>query len=509
MKNSSSDKIITKEKSIKFKKFRFFVVPHNEFIRKIINNIGKNKILYFIKYSVIVANVVILALDSTTLSNKEIKILNILDFACLTFFVVELILYFLLNPKEFIKNKLNIIDLILFIVNIIGLAHLLWLEKLYDLADSKKNFYSIIRSFQVIRIIKILMKKEFFPGIATLLFEIFGIILKLKDFLIITLIFFIWITLMGRDLYSTQTPNYYENFTQYTEFSRCNYQTFGNSFFSNLIMFFNEDWNLNASIHYRLYSPINSIYLTFNILTLAIFLNKFFLALLINGIIQSKKMKNLITNKSFPLARFKNLHFFIWIKNLNLTKLCSKFNFLQLKFSKATFFIKYLDSLFEKNFFFQKLMFIFCCFSLLLVGLHDDFSPDDNGYNILLKMLDLPMFAIFILELIVLILNKQNSLFSQKIVIRLIVCVSYLVYFITNINILKLLMLFRFVLMIHRNKGLKRAVHALLLSLSEIFYLFAIFFLFILLFGCIGVKLFKGELWKCSIFDKNLLKLPL
>lgn len=104
------------------------------------------------------------------------------------------------------------------------------------------------------------------------------------------------------------------------------------------------------------------------------------------------------------------------------------------------------------------------------------------------------------------VLNEKNQFFSQKIMIRFVIFVSYLLYFITNLKILKLLVLFRFVLIITHYDGLNRAVQALFLSFWDILYLFAIYFLFIFLFATIGVKLFKGTMWKCKNLNDEIME---
>ena len=55
-------------------------------------------------------------------------------------------------------------------------------------------------------------------------------------------------------------------------------------------------------------------------------------------------------------------------------------------------------------------------------------------------------------------------------------------------------------------KGLKKAVLALFYSLWEIFQLLVFFFLFILLFAAIGVKLYKGSMYLCQNLDEETME---
>lgn len=489
-------------------KFKRFTLNSKNTLKPYFKTIDMNRAFRIVSYVTMLINTLILAFDSTTLSDYHRKTLAAIDFGCMIFFFLETLWFFLTDPKHFFKETFNIIDFFLFVLNLTSLIYFSFFGSMEFIFQSDDNLYSFIRSFQIIRINRILFETKIVPGIATLLKEMFEIIANLKHFLILTLIFFLLITLMGRDLYSPESANIEHYINMRRDFARCNFQSFSKSFFSNLLMFFNEDWNINTSIHHKIYNPKNTIYLILNILTLAIFLNKFFLALLINGLIKNKKMKNLINKNSDFLKFFKKIRNIILNISKKLTKCFSKSHLSRFRTQLKKNFIwkTYIENLFENNPHIEKAMFILSCFSLILVGLRDDFQSEDSNYNSILKKLDLPIFSIFTMEYFVMVLNEKNKFFSQKIMIRFVIFVSYMLYFITNVKILKLLVLFRFVLIITHYDGLNRAVKALFLSFWDILYLFAVYFLFIFLFTTIGVKLFKGTMWKCKNLNDQIME---
>lgn len=465
-----------------------------------------NKKHYFDLFSslLIITNLIILAIDSVSLSKGDAEILAIFDFVCIQLFFCEVLMLIIISPKQFFNSFFNVTDFFLLIINFFAIFYLFFgkhgsLSELHD-----RSLYSFIRSLQVLRMNRLVFSTKIFPGISSLMLEMLEVVAALKHFLILILIFFLWITLMGRDLFSMQIIN--KNFLSdlSVEIERMNFKSFFKSLIANIMIFFNEDWNITTSTHMKLYHPVNCLFLIFCIMTLAMFLNKFFLALLINGLIQTKKMKNFLKQHSLFQKIFLKLQLFILLKIEKLPEIP------RLKwslFKKNSILKQKISGFLENNLIFEKAMLCCCCFSLLLVGLHNNFENDQSTYNSILKYLDLPILIIFIFELIILCIDEKNRFFSQKIIIRFVICLSYLLYFITDLSGLKILVVFRFLLIINQYKDLKRAVQALLVSFWEIIYLFAFYFLFILLFAIIGVKLFKGVMWSCQNIELKFVSL--
>lgn len=90
---------------------------------------------------------------------------------------------------------------------------------------------------------------------------------------------------------------------------------------------------------------------------------------------------------------------------------------------------------------FDQIMFAVCCFSLILVALHDPFQSAESRFNKTLKFLDIPVLVILIFEILLLSLTEKNGLLQKKTIFRLIICVVYLIYFISDIQFLKYLLL--------------------------------------------------------------------
>ena len=492
-------------------------------------NTSKSKTLKFVifeylSYFLIVIDTVILSVDSNERTKYELKILLCIDFVCLLYFFIEIKIRLFLQRSKFFTSLTNLMDLVLFVVNISILIYLKAknIDIFNDFFEGQYySIYSIIRSIQIARIYRLLISEKLSKGIATMALEMIKILKEVMNFLIILCIFILLMSLIGRDLFvNAKIMQDLGNKLIEEEIHRMNLNNILRSVMTNLMIFFDEDWHLIMINHMKAYGATFMVYFTINVLILTMFLNKFFLALLINKLIESKNMRNLIKSS----APFK--HF------IPFSKLFLKWKLLYSNYSQKILDVcnlKILDHAISKKYKFHlfdifkkygnylkkinskeldKFMFFVCCFSLLLVALNDPFQPIDSTYNRNLKLLDIPVLIIFLFEILVLSITEKKGLFQEKTIFRLGICVVYIIYFISDIHILKIFVTLRFILIIQFYKGLRKAVMALLYSLWDIFQLLVFFFLFILLFAAIGVKLHKGAFTKCqNLSEEDLEKI--
>jgi len=467
-----------------------------------------------LSYSLIILDTIVLCFDSISLTNFELKVLNIIDFVCLIYFFIEVLIRLSSHGKKFFKNLTNFLDIFLFVLNLSSLIYLKTqdLDIFGDFNDNFYSYYALIRSFQIARIYRLLISKKLWLGIATMALEMIKILKKVLNFLVLLVLFLLIMSLIGRDLFiNAQINKNLENQIISEEIQRMNMSNILRSVMTNFMLFYDEDWFIIMINHMKAYGTGYLFYFILNILISTMFLNKFFLALLINKLIESKDMRSLIEETN-PFSKLKVLYSLYSQKLFDFFRNKPKLNkdFIIVvphvgSFERFKQYVKFFMNKNSKGF--DKFMFLVCFFSLILVALNDPFQSNDSPYNSILRFWDIPVFTIFIFELFVLFLTEKKGLFSENTLFRLGICVIYLINFFDDIKILKLFVIFRFIMIIQFYNGLKRAVQALVYSLWDIFQLLIFFYLFILLFAAIGVKLFKGALYACGNIDEETLSI--
>lgn len=427
-------------------------------------------------------------------------------------FFIELFIKVFVNRKKFFKCLLNFIDLLIFFLNIAVLVYISSANVDIFTYNIESQPYFLIRSFQVVRIFWLLTAKKLWTSIAILMEEIIKILKELKDFLFLILVYLVFISLVSGDLFDYKKFDINSlDFSLRIDVIRMNFLSFSRAFFANIIIFFNEDWNITMITHMKAYkNQAISVFFVINVLISAIIMNKIFLAMLINKLIESKNMKSLISKENFFVFLFNK------IKNLLISKSNNHENMMAsspklsiIKNKKHSRFFSKIKKLARKlvNFSsnFDKFMFITCCFSLILIALYDPFKSPYSTYNLLLKYLDIPVFVIFVCEIVLLIISEEKKIINFRILFRVFICIIYLAYFFSDIKILKLLVTFRFIFIINFYESLNLAAKALLYSLFDIFQLFVFYFLFIILFGTIGVQLYRNMFWSCHNISEEIL----
>ena len=348
MNNNSKkkDSIIQRKKNSIFARNPF---SNSSTIFNIFISFKTSNFFEYFSYFIIILDTLFLSIDNSNISKESLKKLNILDFCCLLIFFMEIIVRISIELKAFLKNFLNLIDIVLFFLNMTSLIYLKSFG--YDIfGDENIKFYNMIRCFQIMRIYRLIVAKKIWIGIATLAIEMSKIIRKLSNFLIILTIFLLIMTLIGKDVFSSQKMQNTDNPIINEEIQRMNFLTFSRSLMSNFMIFFDEDWHALMINHMKSYGTANYLYFIINIYISTMFLNKIFLALLINKLIESREMRNMIKNSSTFhrfLLRIKNIIFNMKI----LKKICYINTFMQ-KFIKRIN-IKNHENIKTKGFFFR------------------------------------------------------------------------------------------------------------------------------------------------------------
>ena len=484
-------------------------------------------------FILIAVNSIVLCFDSIDLNQKNRQIIRIIDFSLLLVFYVEIFVKIALQ-RSFFKRYLNFIDLALLIMNVAIQIYLI-IIKCNFLAENlycDGNIYEFIRVFQVLRILRILVS-DVWMSISILILELIKILRKMDAFLMVLLIFLVLFTLMGRELFRFSTLLDYNNIKIDETLQRLNFDNFLTGFFTNFLIFSDEEWHLIMFSHIRAFSSAEAIiYFMSNLIFCTIFLNKVFLAALISNLIESKNIKRMIEGKPFTKSKIKE--FFEKIRNFftknnndkksedslklterngsqNITKTIK--SVVPMDMSRHT--LNTLKSLpgvkhrilnIRKSQFFSHFMMILVIFSLIILAIYDPFQSPDSDFNRYLMYCDIPIFILFTLELLFELIPHENGFFTMTILLKLAVCLLYMFYFIFQMELLKLLLIIRLFLLINLSSELKVAFNALLKSIFDILQLFFFFLLISLLFALIGVKTMKGAFWRCQNLNEEFLE---
>lgn len=473
-----------------------------------LNKIKKKKYLELFFHLIIISHCVILALDSINLSSKAIFWLTFMDFVCFILFVLELFVRIIQEGKKFIKKPINLLDIVLLIINICSIFNLAITKNIWPFSIEVAQYkpFIIIRALSVIRITRVLLSGFFFKSTAALLPEMINVLIETKSFLGLIGVFLFFMSLVGRD-----TFNFQENFDINSnpvekELEKMSFFSFPRAFLSNIWVFFNEDWNITTSIYFRAFQTKRNLgFFIVNLLISIMFLNKFFLAFLINKLVESKKMKTLFKTKSRldifisnTKKSLKNIKKKI-VNSLKHAKLRKIIDFFKIKNS---FCGKFAEKILQNNKF-KKFMLICSWISTFSLAFTDPFKSFDSFENNFLFYLDIVFLSIFLFEFLLTLVYQEKGQFLKKSLFLFILCFLYALNFLLKMPLLKLFMILRVFFIMNPYKSLKFVVSALVFSFSELLPLFSLYFLLIFAFAVVGTRLFKGELWQCEGLASN------
>ena len=489
------------------------------------------KHIKLISHCFIILNCIILCIDGTNFSNSTLRLINYIDFSLLLIFYIEIIVKLIFRIKYFQKFS-NIIDFLLFLLNLIVQICLVAMG--YDfINETDIKIYSLVRSFHILRIYRLLVT-TYWKSISILITEIIKIMKTMMNLLIILIIILLLFTLIGRELFKFSNL---ANDPSDEEIIRINFNNFLDAFFANFLIFIGEEWHLIMFAHMKSFSKEHCMFFVINLIISTIFLNKIFLASLINNLIESKNMKKIIEGNFKKNINFSKITDFIrklydkftlLFNNIKLIKLYKrKYHKRTIKLAKSinpisdlircqTVYsineniyphhpLKRSLKILLENAYFSNFMMFSIVMSLIILGLHDPYQPSDSKFNMILTFLDIPIFIFFIFELLTELIVLKEGIFTVAIFIKIFICFLYVLIFLYKMEILKLFLIIRLCILVDFSKELKVAFKALFKSLIDILQLFFFFLLVGILFALIGVKYFKGAFWYCDgLFEENL-----
>jgi len=115
-------------------------------MNKFLYNLKESRIFQFIVISIIILNAITIGVNTYDLSEFTKQAINYLDYSITIFFVIEIIIRFIGEPKklEFFKSGWNVFDTLIVLISLIPIPN-----------NSSFLLLRLLRVFRVLRIISV------------------------------------------------------------------------------------------------------------------------------------------------------------------------------------------------------------------------------------------------------------------------------------------------------------------------------------------------------------------
>ena len=160
-------------------------------MNKILYNLKESRIFQFIVISIIILNAITIGVNTYDLSKFTTKAINYLDYSITVFFVIEILIRFIGEPKKlnFFKSGWNIFDTLIVLISLIPIPN-----------NSSFLLLRLLRVFRVLRIISVIPElKKIIEALLSSVKRVFYV------GLLLFIILYIYATI-GSILFSTNIP---------------------------------------------------------------------------------------------------------------------------------------------------------------------------------------------------------------------------------------------------------------------------------------------------------------
>ena len=160
-------------------------------MNKFLYNLKESRIFQFVVISIIILNAITIGVNTYELSDFTRLAINYLDYSITIFFVIEIIIRFVGEPKklQFFKSGWNVFDTIIVLISLIPIPN-----------NSSFLLLRLLRVFRVLRIISVVPElKKIIEALLTSIKRVFYV------GLLLFIILYIYATI-GSILFSTDIP---------------------------------------------------------------------------------------------------------------------------------------------------------------------------------------------------------------------------------------------------------------------------------------------------------------
>jgi Ion transport protein. len=160
-------------------------------MNKFLYNLKESRIFQFVVISIIILNAITIGVNTYELSDLARQAINYLDYSITIFFVIEIIIRFVGEPKKlnFFKSGWNVFDTLIVLISLIPIPN-----------NSSFLLLRLLRVFRVLRIISVVPElKKIIEALLTSVKRVFYV------GLLLFIILYIYATI-GSILFSTDIP---------------------------------------------------------------------------------------------------------------------------------------------------------------------------------------------------------------------------------------------------------------------------------------------------------------
>ena len=160
-------------------------------MNKLLYNLKESKIFQFIVISIIILNAITIGVNTYDLSEFTRQAINYLDYSITIFFVIEILIRFIAEPKKlnFFKNGWNVFDTLIVLLSLVPIPN-----------NSSFLLLRLLRVFRVLRLISVVPElKKIIEALISSITRVFYV------GLLLFIILYIYATL-GSILFSTDIP---------------------------------------------------------------------------------------------------------------------------------------------------------------------------------------------------------------------------------------------------------------------------------------------------------------
>ena len=159
-------------------------------MKKLLYNLKESKIFQFIVISIIILNAITIGVNTYDLSEFTRQAINYLDYSITIFFVIEILIRFIGEPKKlnFFKSGWNVFDTLIVLISLIPIPN-----------NSSYLLLRLLRVFRVLRIISVVPELKKIEALLSSVKRVFYV------GLLLFIILYIYATI-GSILFSTNIP---------------------------------------------------------------------------------------------------------------------------------------------------------------------------------------------------------------------------------------------------------------------------------------------------------------
>ncbi|CAK89639.1 unnamed protein product (macronuclear) [Paramecium tetraurelia] len=303
----------------KFKKFQHFS-----------NLIVKSNLFNYLSCSMILISTIVIISDHHSISDEIYENLLIVDFICIIYFIVELIITIWGIGMEQFKEIIDIFDTLVILSQFILIVVLFFLDE--NVIINYNNYVNFVKALKMLRLMKFLYIARIFYSISVLARCLVQTLLKIKDLIFLFVFLIIITSLFGQELLAykvrfEELPNGELEISHSNEgiSAPINYEGFGNALMAATNVFYNEEWHITMFIHAQKIW-VSILYHIISILMGQVLFVRLFLAVFLNEFCQQlKKIEQEIKPINFLLHGKKVLNFLVqFIKKRRRSKIHSQ-----------------------------------------------------------------------------------------------------------------------------------------------------------------------------------------